>query len=229
MRDSLKFEDTVQVLSSNGEQSSTWIMAFPVVEFSRQGYKIRKSTVFKWNYQILRIGVMASCRKLGMILVINSFKNWFYQKMSITTNVLLNWYSSMKKKIQKDSDDFWHRKLTLKVKFWYFLTAPHYSNFQNLVISFEYSWFLAKSLSNFVSLPWKLHNRECHNGQCSVEIIRMYNTYFWNKMIIKWYEGIIAFRSTDFWLFLIKSFSIWPCDSSYDTCHCKSTTDGKIR
>ena len=53
--------------------------------------------------------------------------------------------------------------MTLKVKFWYFLTAPHYSNFQNLVISFEYSWFLAKILSNFVSLPWKLHNRECHN------------------------------------------------------------------
>jgi hypothetical protein len=26
--------------------------------------------------------------------------------MSITTNVLLNSYSSMKKKIQKDSDDF---------------------------------------------------------------------------------------------------------------------------
>ena len=58
---------------------------------------------------------------------------------------------------------------------------------------------------------------------------RVDNTYFWNKMIIKWYEGIIAFRSTDFWLFLIKSFSIWPCDSSYDTCHCKSTTDEKIR
>ena len=69
------------------------------------------------------------------------------------------------KKIQKDSNDFWHRKLTLKVKFWYFLTAPHYSNFQNLVISFEYSWFLIKNLSNFVSLPWKLHNRKCHNNQ----------------------------------------------------------------
>ena len=71
------------------------------------------------------------------------------------------------KKNQKDSDDFWHRKLTLKVKFWYFLTAPHYSNFQNLVISFEYSWFLAKNLSNFVSLPWKLHNRKCHNEHCA--------------------------------------------------------------
>ena len=33
-----------------------------------------------------------------------------------------------KKKVEKDSDDFWHRKLTLKVKFWHFLTACHYSN-----------------------------------------------------------------------------------------------------
>ena len=24
-------------------------------------------------------------------------------------------------------------------------------------------WFLVKNLSNFVSLPWKLHNRYCHN------------------------------------------------------------------
>ena len=64
---------------------------------------------------------------------------------------------------------FWHRKLTLKVKFWYFLTAPHYTNFQNLVISFEYSWFLAKNLSNFVSLPWKLHDRECHTIHTSKE------------------------------------------------------------
>ena len=67
------------------------------------------------------------------------------------------------KKNQKDSDDFWHRKLTLKVKFWYFLRAPHYSNFQNLVISFEYSWLLAQNLSNFVSHLWKLHKRECRN------------------------------------------------------------------
>ena len=50
-----------------------------------------------------------------------------------------------------------------KSNFGTFLTAPHYSNFQNLVISYEYSWFLAKNLSNFASIPWKLHNRECHN------------------------------------------------------------------
>ena len=43
------------------------------------------------------------------------------------------------------------------------MTARHYSNYQNLIISIDYSWFLAKTLSNFLSLPWKLHNRHCHN------------------------------------------------------------------
>ena len=33
--------------------------------------------------------------------IIRWFKNWFYQKMSIPKNVLLNWYSSMKKKMGK--------------------------------------------------------------------------------------------------------------------------------
>ena len=40
--------------------------------------------------------------------------------MSITKNVPLNWYSSMKKKIEKDSDNFWHSNLTLKVRNWQF-------------------------------------------------------------------------------------------------------------
>ena len=29
------------------------------------------------------------------------------------------------KKIENDSDDFGHRKLTLKVKYWHFLTIPN--------------------------------------------------------------------------------------------------------
>ena len=44
-------------------------------------------------------------------------------------------------------------------RFWHLAI---YSNYQNLGISFDYSWFLAKNLSNFVSLPWKLHNWYCH-------------------------------------------------------------------
>ena len=42
--------------------------------------------------------------------------------------------------------NFWHLDITPILK----------------IILFDYSWFLAKNLSNFVSLPWKLHNRYCH-------------------------------------------------------------------
>ena len=42
-----------------------------------------------------------SWQKNGSILVINCFKNWSFQKMSITNYVPLNWYSSMKKKFRK--------------------------------------------------------------------------------------------------------------------------------
>jgi hypothetical protein len=41
------------------------------------------------------------------------------------------------KKNQKDSDDFDIEKLTLKVKFWHFLTSPHYTNSQNSMVSFD--------------------------------------------------------------------------------------------
>ena len=43
------------------------------------------------------------------------------------------------------------------------MTPPQYTNSQNSMISFDYSWFLAKNLSTFVSLLWKLHNRYYHN------------------------------------------------------------------
>ena len=64
------------------------------------------------------------------------------------------------------------------------MTARHYSNSQNLVISFEYSWFLAKNLPNFVSLPWKLHNRKCHNMYyvCMCKIFG----HFWGGRGQKW-------------------------------------------
>ena len=74
----------------------------------------------------------------------NQFEKWCYQKMSINKNVLLNWYSSMKKKY-KDPIDFWNRKLPLKVKLWHFLTPPHYTNSQNSIIFFGYVVFWQKS------------------------------------------------------------------------------------
>ena len=45
----------------------------------------------------MRIGVVGSCQNLSIILEIKLFKNWCYQKMSITKNELLSWYYSMKK------------------------------------------------------------------------------------------------------------------------------------
>ena len=46
--------------------------------------------------------------KIGIILVIKKGKNWSYQKISLSKNVLLNWYSSDEKK--RDPNEFWHRK-----------------------------------------------------------------------------------------------------------------------
>ena len=37
------------------------------------------------------------------------------------------------------------------------------ANSQNSIISFDYSWFSAKNLSNIVSHPWKLHKPYCYN------------------------------------------------------------------
>ena len=62
---------------------------------------------------------------------------------------ILQW----KKKIEKDSDNFWYRKLTLNVKrlgdFALFGTSPltQFSKFNNFL---WVCWFLGKNLSNFV-------------------------------------------------------------------------------
>jgi hypothetical protein len=56
-------------------------MAIPVVEFSREGYKIRK-VVVKWNCHIWRMGVLASSQKLSIIL-----ENKVIQKLMLSKNV----------------------------------------------------------------------------------------------------------------------------------------------
>ena len=68
--------------------------------------------------------------------------------MSMTKKLLLNSYSLIKKKNEKESQ---------------ILALFDSSNSPNLVFSFDYSTLLAQNLSNFVSLLWKLHNRYCHN------------------------------------------------------------------
>ena len=122
--------------------------------------------------------------------------------MSIAKNMLLSSNSSNEKTNQKDSDDLWRRKLTLKVKFRHFLTPPHYTNLQNSMISFDYSWFLAKKHSNFVTLPWKIHNRYCHRlklklndppkNACALQLqplIFLWDTayFFWPLHFLDWY------------------------------------------
>ena len=78
-------------------------------------------------------------------------------KISITQNVLLNWYSSMKKKLRK----IW---MIFDIENW--LWNSNIGTFWQLVInpklkiqSFSLSILI---LSNFVSPIWKLHNPYCH-------------------------------------------------------------------
>ena len=58
-------------------------------------------------------------QKFGLILIIKFFLVEVIKKIILIKNVRLTYYSSMKKN-QKDSDDFRHRKLTMKVKFGHF-------------------------------------------------------------------------------------------------------------
>ena len=55
----------------------------------------------------------------------------------------LIFFNEKKKKNEKDSYNFRHRKLIMKVEFWHFLTPPHYTTSQNSITSFEYVDFEA--------------------------------------------------------------------------------------
>ena len=87
--------------------------------------------------------------------------------MSTAKNVLLHSYSSMKKKFRKIQMIFNIENWIWKSNFGTFLTACHYSNSRNLLILFDYCWFLAQNLSNFASLSRKLHNRHCLNSDAA--------------------------------------------------------------
>ena len=80
------------------------------------------------------------------------FTNWRYQKISITKNVHLNWYSS---KIETESNDFGHRKLSLAL----FDTFP--INPIRKIQKFPFCIF-RQNLSNFGSSAWKLDNPYYH-------------------------------------------------------------------
>ena len=95
---------------------SSWLkvqsMVTRVVEFSSRGIKLPKN--------------QHTQRKLL------NFENWCNGEVSKSAKILLSksiFYvktQRIKKKIEKDSDDFWHRKLTLKVKFWDLSIPTHH-------------------------------------------------------------------------------------------------------
>ena len=82
-----------------------------------------------------------------------NFENWCSDELSYIGHHFSNKVMSSKniinkkcaakllffnKKNEKYSNDFLNRKLSLKDKFWHFLTSPHYTNSQNSIISFRY-------------------------------------------------------------------------------------------
>ena len=88
----------------------------------KRGYKIsnfswHRINVLKGNYWILRIGLMRRCQKVSIIL-----ENKVIWKLMLSKNV--NNKKCAPKLIffnnEKSRNDFWHRKLTLKVKFWHY-------------------------------------------------------------------------------------------------------------
>ena len=110
-------------------------------------------------------------KKLGIILGNKVFKKLMLSKNLNNKKCAPKLIFFNEKKIEKDSDDFWYRKLTLKVRrlddFALFDTSPltQFSKFNNFL---WVCWFLGKNLSNFVPPVWKLHNTYCHNVRCTV-------------------------------------------------------------
>ena len=61
-------------------------------------------------------------------------------------------------KNDKDSDEFWYRKLTLKAKLRHFFDPSPLYSFSKFNNFLWVCWFLNKNLSNFVPPIWKLDN-----------------------------------------------------------------------
>ena len=124
-----------------------WVMAILVVEFSREGYKIRKvfgkeSTAVQWNCWILRFGVVVSCQKLGTIL-----ENKVIWKLMLSKNVNNKKCSPRFVFFNSDLDDFWRKKITLEVK------LPQFAKFNYFI------WlFLVFSQKTFLILYPSIEN-----------------------------------------------------------------------
>ena len=133
----------------------------------------QKSTVVNWNCSILWIDIVWGLQKLGL-------ESKVVQKLSLPKLIFFDeiffW---------KNSVDFWHRKLTLKVQFWHFLRPWRCVNLQNTAISLEYSWFLSKNLAFYDPSSKKLHDVTDISVQCTAVKIALLP-----KQHINWFEPV---------------------------------------
>ena len=115
--------------------------------------------------------------------------------MSTTKNMSLNWNSSMKKKIEKDSDNFWHRKLALKVKFWHFFdTSPltQFSKFNNFL---WVCWFLGTIFQILYTPVEKSTTRILYSSVPSNSIYWMGHLILKFNLLGVWFDPQIQFSN----------------------------------
>ena len=89
-------------------------------------------------------------------------KQLIASKIKVIKKCCLKLSISIEKKTQKDfidSNNFWHKKLALKVRFWYFLMNCHSSFSQNIVILLSMLIFCKIMLLIITPLSNKFHNR----------------------------------------------------------------------
>ena len=144
-----------------------------------------------------------SCQKkwtFKEILGIKVVQFWCYTKLVIAKNVPLDCYSSTIF-FYKDSDDFWRWKLTLKIRFWHFMTAIFGHLTSLMKKSNPFLWSVQSYLQSemfFIKFCWhdenltpKTYSREQYDF-----IIHKEESYFELLVIFKsWLHWIYSFLS----------------------------------
>ena len=109
----------------------------------------------------MRIGVMGKCKKVPKLDCESQFCTSKFFRILLMFFFEFKYKSTFFVIAIFDNINFW---ITLfpKVmpKFWHLPITPIF----NSMISQDYSCFLAKNISYFASLSWKLHNQYCHNA-----------------------------------------------------------------
>ena len=82
------------------QYGSTGLLSFQAGDTQLERF-LPKNQHTQIKHWIVKICVVASCLKLGIFLKIKWFRNWCYEKILKTKNVLQNWYFSMKKKWER--------------------------------------------------------------------------------------------------------------------------------